>query len=211
MELGLLFKKILTLTALVDPFLVAPLFIAATAGMTIAARAKFARQLGITVTVGLLLGGFVGMKILSAMGISLASMRFAGGVITMLVALAMVTAREENVKMSEGEKSSAQARPSLVPLGIPLLVGPAALSYVMATSHVSQPLGLLNLIVPPVFVGLLTWGVLEAAARTNKLFSPDALSVLERVAGFLLAAIAVEMMASSLRDMFPALALPAGA
>ena len=46
---------------------------------------------------------------------------------------------------------------------------------------------------------------LEVAARTGQLFSRQALELMERVAGFLLAAIAVEMMAAGLRAMFPAL------
>lgn len=205
MDFAFLFKKIITLTALVDPFLAAPLFLTATAGMGLAARKRFARHLGLTVTIGLIVGGVAGMAVLSAVGVSIAAMRFAGGTIALLVALAMVLAKEESVKMSADEKVSAQATPSLVPLGIPLLVGPAALSYVMATSHMNTPLDAVHIILPPVVVGSLTWLVLEVTARTQKLFSSNVLSVLERVAGFLLAAIAIEMMASSLRDLFPIL------
>jgi multiple antibiotic resistance protein len=133
-------------------------------------------------------------------------MQFAGGTIAMLVALAMVLAKEETVKMSAGEKTSAETEASLVPLGIPLLVGPAALSYVRATSSFTQAWDVVNIVLPPVLVGLLTWGVFAMASRTQKLFSHNALSVLERVTGFLLAAIAVEMMATGLKGMFPILA-----
>ncbi|KVP16877.1 MarC family protein [Burkholderia ubonensis] len=206
MDFAFLFKKLLTLTALVDPFLAAPMFLAATSKMSVAARTRFARQLGLTVGCGLLFGGVIGMHVLSVMGVSLAAMQFAGGTIAMLVALAMVMAKEETVKMSAGEKTSAETAASLVPLGIPLLVGPAALSYVMATSHFSQAWDLVHIVLPPVLVGLLTWGVLEVAGKSQKLFSTNALSVLERVAGFLLAAIAVEMMATGLKGMFPLLA-----
>ncbi|KVP40132.1 MarC family protein [Burkholderia ubonensis] len=206
MDFAFLFKKLLTLTALVDPFLAAPMFLAATSKMSVVARTRFARQLGLTVGCGLLFGGVIGMHVLSVMGVSLAAMQFAGGTIAMLVALAMVMAKEETVKMSAGEKTSAETAASLVPLGIPLLVGPAALSYVMATSHFSQAWDLVRIVLPPVLVGLLTWGVLEVAGKSQKLFSTNALSVLERVAGFLLAAIAVEMMATGLKGMFPLLA-----
>jgi multiple antibiotic resistance protein len=206
MDIAFLFKKLLTLTALVDPFLAVPLFLAATGGMPPAARARFARQLGMTVGMGLLGGGVIGMHVLSVMGVSLAAMQFAGGTIAMLVALAMVLAKEETVKMSAGEKTSAGTAASLVPLGIPLLVGPAALSYVMATSSFTRAWDLVTIVLPPVLIGLLTWVVFEMAARTQRLFSPNALSVLERVGGFLLAAIAVEMMATGLKGMFPLLA-----
>lgn len=206
MDFALLFKKLLTLTALVDPFLAAPLFLAATGSMSLAARLRFARQLGVTVGAGLLIGGLLGMHVLSVMGVSLAAMQFAGGTIAMLVALAMVLAKEETVKLSAGEKSSAETVASLVPLGIPLLVGPASLSYVMATSHITQPADLVHILVPPLLVGVLTWWVFSMAAKTQKLFSHNATAVIERLAGFLLAAIAVEMMATGLKGLFPSLA-----
>jgi multiple antibiotic resistance protein len=205
MDIAFLFKKLLTLTALVDPFLAVPLFLAATGSMTSAARARFAQQLGLTVGLGLLGGGLIGMHVLAIMGVSLAAMQFAGGTIAMLVALAMVLAKEETVKMSAGEKTSAETAASLVPLGIPLLVGPAALSFVMATSSFTRASDLVSIVLPPVFVGLLTWVVFSMASRTQKLFSANALSVLERITGFLLAAIAVEMMATGLKGIFPLL------
>ena len=117
MDVAFLFKKLLTLTALVDPFLAVPMFLAATSKMDLAARLRFARQLGLTVGVGLLGGGVIGMHVLTIMGVSLAAMQFAGGTIAMLVALAMVMAKEETVKMSAGEKTSAETAASIVPLG----------------------------------------------------------------------------------------------
>lgn len=205
MDFGFLLKKLLTLTALVDPFLAAPLFLAATHSLKTEAQVRFARLLGFTVGLGLLGGGLIGLHVLKLMGVSLGAMQLAGGLIALLVALAMVIAKERDVKLSANEQDQAQSEPSIVPLGIPLLVGPAALSYVMATSHFREPADLLHIIVPPVAVGLLTWGVLEFAAKTRKLFSQNALAVLERLAGFLLAAIAVEMMGAGIRAMFPTL------
>lgn len=205
MDFGFLLKKLLTLTALVDPFLAAPLFLAATHSLKIEAQIRFARLLGVTVGLGLLGGGLIGLHVLKLMGVSLGAMQLAGGLIALLVALAMVIAKERDVKLSANEQDQAQSEPSIVPLGIPLLVGPAALSYVMATSHFRAPVDLVHIIVPPVAVGLLTWGVLEFAAKTRKLFSPNALAVLERLAGFLLAAIAIEMMGAGIRAMFPSL------
>ncbi|WP_087865756.1 MarC family protein [Comamonas thiooxydans] len=205
MEFGFLLKKLLTLTALVDPFLAAPLFLAATKDLAKDAQVKFARLLGLTVATGLLGGGLIGLHVLQLMGVSLGAMQLAGGLIALLVALAMVIAKERDVKLTPTEQSNVHEAPSIVPLGIPLLVGPAALSYVMATSQFKTPVDLFHIIVPPVVVGLLTWGVLEFAVKTRKFFTPNGLAVLERLAGFLLAAIAVEMMGAGIRAMFPTL------
>jgi multiple antibiotic resistance protein len=208
MDFGFLLKKTLTLLALVDPFLVAPIFLAATAKLNREAKIRFARMLAITVGIGLMVGGLLGMHVLAFMGVSLGAMQFAGGFIALVVALAMVVAKEEAVKMTPSESAcSATTQPSLVPLGIPLLVGPAALSYVMATSHMEQAWDLVHIVVAPLVVALVSWGVLEVAARTQKLFSAQAMSVVERVVGFLLAAVAVEMMASGIRALFPSLAV----
>lgn len=206
MDLGFILKKTLTLTALVDPFLAAPLFVAATAHMAREARIQFARMLGLTVGIGLLTGGLVGLHVLSFMGVSLSSMQLAGGVIAFVVAMAMVVAKEQAVKLTPDQSSAAASQASLVPMGIPLLVGPAALSYVMATSEFRQVADLLHIVLPPLVAALVTWGVLEFAARTQKLFSDAALNVLERVGGFLLAAIAMEMMATGVKGLFPMLA-----
>lgn len=209
MEFGFLIKKIVTLVALVDPFLAAPLFMAATRSLAREHQVQFARVLGVTVAVGLLVGGLLGMHVLKLMGVTLAAMQVAGGIIALIVALAMVLAKEEGIKANVPDQelpTKSASRLSIVPLGIPLLVGPAALAYVMATSHVDQPSDLVHVIVPPILIGLLTWVVLGTAARTQKLFSAGAISVMERIGGFLLAAIAIEMMGTGLRGMFPALA-----
>lgn len=206
MDFALLIKKTLTLTALVDPFLAAPLFMAATATLGRSAKIAFARQLAVVVAVGLLAGGLLGLHVLSYMGVSLPAMQLAGGLIAFAVAMAMVVAKEHAVKLTSGETQDASMQASLVPLGIPLLVGPASLSYVMATSHVTHAWDLVHIVGAPLVVAVVTWLVLEGAARTEKLFSPKTLNVLERLGGFLLAAIAVEMMAAGMRGLFPILA-----
>jgi multiple antibiotic resistance protein len=202
LDLGFFLKKTLTLTILVDPFLTAPLFVLATAQMSPAARVRFARALSVAVAVGLLCGGLLGLHVLSFMGVTLGSIQLAGGVITFGVALAMVVAKEDAIKGVDAHSGS-RVQASLVPLAMPLLVGPAALAYVMATSQVEQAWDLVHIVVSPLIAALVTWVVLEVAARTGQLFSRDALELLERVAGFLLAAIAVEMMAAGLRALFP--------
>lgn len=203
LDWGFVLKKTLTLTILVDPFLTAPLFVLATAGMSLQARVRFARVLSVAVAVGLLGGGLLGLHVLSFMGVTLASIQLAGGVITFGVALAMVVAKEDAVKGVDAHGSSA-VQASLVPLAMPFLVGPAALAYVMATSQIERATDLVHIVVSPLIAALVTWVVLEVAARTGQRFSRQALELMERLAGFLLAAIAVEMMAAGLRAMFPA-------
>ncbi len=65
------------------------------------------------------------------MGVSLALIRIGGGAIMFIVSLAMVIAKEETIKSTQRETEDAASGPSIVPLGITLLAGPAALSYVI--------------------------------------------------------------------------------
>ncbi len=205
MHLGFVIKKTLTLLALVDPFMAIPLFICATSGLSTRYKDKYSRQLGITVTLSLLIGGLFGLHLLNFMGVSLSSIQIGGGAIMFIVSLAMVIAKEESIKYTPGESEEAASGPSIVPLGIPLLAGPAALSYVMATSQITQVEDLFSIIFPPVVVGIATWLCFRFVGRGGRILTPSALKVIERLAGFLLTAISVEMMATGFRHIFPGL------
>lgn len=199
-------KKTLTLLALVDPLLAIPLFISATSDVDLARKHQFSRQLGMTVAIALLAGGLFGLHFLSFMGVSLSAIQVGGGAIVFVVSVAMVIAKEESIKYTPAESAQAASGPSIVPLGVPLLAGPAALSYVMATSKIEKWGDLLSVILPPVLVGIITWLSFRVASRGGSLMSHSTLKVVERLAGFLLTAIAVEMMATGLKSLFPTLA-----
>ena len=205
MDIAFTLKKTLTLLALVDPLLAIPLFISATSELDLQSKRRFSQQLGMTVAVALLAGGLFGLHFLSFMGVSLSAIQVGGGAIVFVVSVAMVIAKEETVKYTSVESEQAASGPSIVPLGVPLLAGPAALSYVMATSHIGSWQDLLPVVLPPVLVGLVTWICFRIASRGGGLVSSSTLKVIERLAGFLLTAIAVEMMAAGLKALFPSL------
>lgn len=198
-------KKTLTLLALVDPLLAIPVYLSATKNLAPGQTRAFARALGGTVTAALLVAGFLGTYILSLLGVSLGAMQVGGGCIAFLVAIAMVLAKEEAVKMTPAENAHASAGPSLVPLAIPLLVGPASLSFVMASSNLAQPGDLLHIVVPALVVGFATWAVFAFANKAGAWITPSTANMVERISGFLLAAISVEMVASGLKSLFPVL------
>ena len=156
-------------------------------------------------TLSLLIGGLFGLHLLNFMGVSLSSIQIGGGAIMFIVSLAMVIAKEESIKYTPGESEEAASGPSIVPLGIPLLAGPAALSYVMATSQITQVEDLFSIVFPPVVVGIATWLCFRFVGRGGRILTPSALKVIERLAGFLLTAISVEMMATGFRHIFPGL------
>lgn len=206
MDLALTIKKTLALLALVDPLLALPLYISATSYLDSQAKRRFSQQLGVTVGLALLVGGLFGLHFLNLMGVSLSAIQVGGGAIVFVMALAMCIAKEEAIKYTAAESAKASAGPSIVPLAIPLLVGPAALSYVMATSKIASLMDIPQVVLPPVIVGIATWVCFRLANRSGKLLSETTLSIVTRLSGFLLAAIAIEMMAAGLKGLFPALA-----
>lgn len=206
LDIAYTIKKTLTLLALVDPILTIPMYLSAVKALDTAHKNAFARTLGITVCVALLIAGLAGSHILNILGVSMGAMQVGGGAIAFLVAIAMVLAKEEAVKSSEAENAQASSTPGLVPLAIPLLVGPASLSFAMATSTISNAWSFGHIIIPAIIVGIATWLTFHIANKTGNAVSTSTANMVERIGGFLLAAIAVEMIATGLKALFPALA-----
>lgn len=204
--LVLLAKKTITLLALIDPVAMIPLFLAATRGHASARAEKYAKSLATTVCTALLVAGFAGHYVLEFFGISMGAMELSGGFVAFMLALAMIHGHEMQVKSTAAESAAAEQHMQLVPLGIPLLAGPAAFAYMMTHSQWSGFSGWALVVVPVLLVSAGTWAVFSIARRAERRLNPATLSVVEKLAGFILAAIAVEMMARGARSLFPGIA-----
>jgi hypothetical protein len=90
MHIALVIKKLITLLALVDPFSMVPVYLGAIHGKTAEQKQAFARGVGFAVSIALLVSAFAGSAILSAFGISFGSMQVAGGILALILAIAMV-------------------------------------------------------------------------------------------------------------------------
>jgi multiple antibiotic resistance protein len=202
MHIALIIKKLITLLALVDPFCMVPVYLGAANGKSVAEKEAFARAVGLAVAVALLIATFAGGAILNVFGISFGSMQVAGGILALILAIAMVLGKEEAVKQGHSPKEVA---PKIVPLAIPLMVGPAAISFTIANSHWTAAYDIPGLVLPPLVVGAVTWVTFGTSARAGNFVSATALDLIEKVGGFLLAAMAVEMLGTGLKGMFPAL------
>jgi multiple antibiotic resistance protein len=203
---ALTLKKTITLFALVGPISMIPVFLNAAQSLDTAGKVRFARTIGISVTVALLVATFLGMPLLSLLGVSMGAMQVGGAVIVLLLAVAMVLGKETTFK---GSPPSAEAPvvqdASIVPLAVPLLAGPAAFSYVMANAAWSSTAELVSVLLPILVTGLSCWLIFRTASRAEREIRKPTLDLVERVGGFILAAIAVEMMATGLRSLFPVL------
>ena len=205
--LALTLKKTITLFVLMGPVSMIPVFLAATEGFDLGSKGRFARTIGLSVTVALLVATFLGMPILGLLGVSLGAMQVGGGVIVLLLAIAMVLGKESTFKGSPTMTNEDGVREAaIVPLAVPLLAGPAAFSYVMGNSAWHTSADLIHVVLPILLVGIGCWITFYMASQAEKKIRQSTLDVVQRVGGFILAAIAVEMMATGLRGLFPMLA-----
>lgn len=201
-------KKSITLFALVEPLAIIPIFLTSVAHLERAEKKRFARTLGICVTIALLVAAFLGMPFLGLLGVSLGAMQVGGGIIVLLLAIAMVLGKEATFKGAAPNvpETRQPAQAAIVPLAIPLLAGPAAFSYVMGNSTWQGGLDLIHILVPILLVGGSCWFAFYLAVTAGGQVRQSLLDIVERIGGFILAAMAVEMIASGLRALFPLLA-----
>jgi multiple antibiotic resistance protein len=203
---ALTIKKTIALLVLVGPVSMVPIFLAASQGLDLSSKLRFARTIGVSVTVALLAATFLGMPFLGLLGVSMGAMQVGGGIIVLLLAIAMVLGKESNFKGAPDTTiKGGVGQAAIVPLAIPLLAGPAAFSYVMGNSAWHRYSDLIHIVSPILIVGAACWMTFHMACHAQGRIRQSTLDIVERVGGFILAAMAVEMMAAGLRGLFPML------
>lgn len=201
-------KIFLALVAIVNPLGAIPIVMALTAD---ASDEEFKRTIKITVVsvlVILLAALFTGEFLLALFGISVNSFRVAGGILLLLMALSMLHARQSAITFSKEEASSAGSRDSVavVPISMPLLAGPGAISTVIIYTQKSPaPLHYLFMGLDIVVLVLLLWLAFLAIPWISRHITQTGINIFSRVMGLILAAIAVEFIANGIKGLFPAL------
>jgi multiple antibiotic resistance protein len=199
----------IALFVILDPFAAVPIFLALTKSYSASERGRIANISAVTVLLVLVLAALSGEVILHTMGTSLASFRVGGGIVLLLMALAMLSGQTGAVRATPEEEAEAEDRNAIavVPLAIPLMAGPGSISTAIIQMQRSdmEYHGLL-VIVTIVLVCLLLWLVLRLASIIGKALGQIGLNIINRLFGLVLAAIAVEIMANGLRELFPVLA-----
>ena len=207
-ELSDYLRFAVTLTAVLDPFIAVPIFIGLTAGRSEADRLALARV--VTFTVAAVLGGsaLFGDTLLRWTGTGLPAFRVGGGLVLLLMALAMLNAEAGGVRQSRAEARELQAGMSsgVVPLAVPLLAGPGAISTTILAAQVGGVVHRVGILVCIALVCVFLWVMLRAAHAIAPRLGITGLNVATRLLGLLLAAIAIETMAIGLKGLFPGFA-----
>lgn len=204
------YLKIFTaLLAIVNPLGVIPVFVSLTSNSTIMERKHIARRTSIAVALILIAATLIGKPLLNFFGLSIASFRVGGGILLLLLSIAMMQAKHDNVKQTPEEAEEAEEKESIavVPIAMPLLAGPGAISSVIIYSdELFKPLNLGIIILISIAVSIITWAALNVAIPLGKILSRTGINIATRLMGLLLAAIAVEFIANGLAQLLPGLA-----
>lgn len=201
-------RFVVTLTAVLDPFLAVPIFVGLSARRSAAGRARLARAVTLTVFLVLVGAAVFGEAALELLGTSLAAFRVGGGLVLLLMSLAMLNAQVGALRQTEAEAAELEARDvaGVVPLAVPLLAGPGAISTTIIAAQAGGA-GHVTLIVACVgLVCALLWSMLALAQVIGRRMGTTGLNIATRILGLLLAAIAIETMALGLKGLFPGLA-----
>jgi len=200
-------RFVVTLTAVVDPFLAIPFFLSFTASYSDAQRRSLARTVALTVFGVLAVAAFVGEALLELIGASLPAFRVGGGLVLLLMSLAMLNAQAGGVRQSKAEAAELEEGElqGVVPLAIPLLAGPGAISTAIIAAEGGSIVHHFVLVLCIAVVCGVVWLALRAAHRVAARMGTTGMNVATRILGLFLAAMAVQTMAVGLKALFPGL------
>jgi multiple antibiotic resistance protein len=189
---------------LVDPFAAIPSFIAITAGVDPARRRRMAWKAAVTCFIVLVSFALAGQFIFSLFGIKLPAFEIAGGLILLLIGIDMMEARRSPTQESEGETQDAAAKEDagIVPMGIPMLAGPGAISSVMVlVGEAPNRWQMLAILASITITAVASYFVLYGADRVRGVLGETGIRILVRIMGLLLVALAMQFFVNGLTDL----------
>jgi multiple antibiotic resistance protein len=196
----------ISIFSIVNPFSAIPTFVGLTGDVTKPVRLKMITQASIAVFAILCTSYVAGQGLLSFFSIRVASLRVAGGFLIFSMAWSMLQARISPSKQTpeEAEESGERHAVAIVPLAMPLLAGPGAISLMIIEA--GRPGGMSHHagVVGAVFaLAVSIWIILQASGPIAKVLGQTGMNVATRFMGLILAAIAVEFVTSGLSEIFP--------
>ena len=189
----------------IDPLANVPVFLTITGKLTPDQRRGAAARAAFTTWVLLCFFAVAGGLVFKAFGISLGAFKVAGGIMLLLMSIDMMRAQSSPTRTTheEQQESRAQDDVAIFPMAIPMLAGPGAIATVM----VLMSRAAWNPVRTPAVFGAITvtclaaWLLMRSAANAERWIPKTLLRAFERVMGLLLAAVAVEFIASGVRDL----------
>jgi multiple antibiotic resistance protein len=201
-------KIFIAVLVIIDPFGAIPVFLGLTSNQSDSERRHTARIAAFATAIVLIVSCLLGETILKFFGISIASFRVAGGILLLFLGIAMMHARQSTSKHTPEEDKEAEGKESVavVPMAIPMLAGPGAISTLIIYSQEAPGWSHKGILVGSCLgAALLLWIAMLAAIPLSRWLGRTGINIATRVMGLILTAIAVEFIATGLGILFPGL------
>ena len=202
-------KFLAALISIVNPIGAIPVFIKLTESQAPADRTRTCRRSAVTTALVLLASLAIGEVILGFFGITIASFRVGGGILIMLIAFSMLHAQTSQTRHTAEEMRDSLERDTVgvVPLGIPLLAEPGAISTIILHAQRYASLShYLILAAEIMVVAAAVWLCLRSASLIATLLGRTGINIVTRIMGLIMTAVGVEFIANGLKQLFPILA-----
>jgi multiple antibiotic resistance protein len=201
-------EMLTAIIVIVDPLGAVPIFIGLTAEQSEHERAHTARVAVFSAGIVLVIACLLGAPLLKFFGIRIASFQVAGGILIFVLAMSMLNARISPAKQTREEANEAVGKENVavVPLAVPLLAGPAAISTIIIYAHRQEGWMIRGFLILAIALTIaLVWILWRVSIPLSRRLGRTGMNNVTRVMGLLLAAIAVEFVAGGLGELFPAL------
>ncbi len=193
-----------SLFVIIDPIATVPIFLVMTPQDSVEKRIRTARLACIVAASVTLVFAFLGHWVFRLLGITIPAFQMAASIVLLLIAMDMLRAQRSRVKQTVEETAAGLTKEdvAITPLAVPLLAGPGAISTAVLLhdrADSAAKLGALALVIVAVF--LIAFGIFSLGARGARWLGPIALTLIERLMGLLLAAIAFQFLLNALREL----------
>ena len=199
MSVRLFGEALVTFLVIMDPPSAVPVFLAVTGGLKPADRHRAALLAVATSSLVIALFALGGRQVLGYLKVSVPALQVSGGLLLLLVALQLLTGNSEEMEQATPDQRTSIA---MVPLGTPLLAGPGAIvATIVFTQRTDGAGDYAALFLALAAVHLVLFVVLRWSGAISRLLRPAGILLVTRVAGMLLAAIAVQMTSDGVRAL----------
>ena len=198
-----------SLVVIINPVTVTSVFITLTSNATPQAKRAIIRKTTIIAFIVLLVFAISGTLVFKFFSITIGAFQIAGGIILFSVAMGMLHATASRTRQTPEEMDEAMSRDDIavVPLAIPMVSGPGAITTVIVLSGEARAIPNMAILFLAIVVAMvIVFVMLRNAARIQKYLGPSGLNITTRLMGLVLAAIAVQFVIRGVESVLPELA-----
>ncbi len=197
------------LIAIVNPLGALPVFLSMSDSSDPDADMRTINRAAVAVALILLISAWTGEALLGFFGITIDAFRVGGGLLILLMGISMLHGKQSHVQHCPDEADAVVCKEdiSVVPLAIPLMAGPGAISLVILDANkIHSWGGEVALALAIVAVAAIAWLVLLIAEKMRDRLGTIGLNIATRIMGLILAAIGVQFIADGMKHLLPGLA-----